>query len=93
VCCESKNRPRKTPWRRKSCGDSLQVVDGALHNGFLRSIAQRQQRDRRIISVRCKGGTIDDAVTGIPSPARTGTIEQHLNATIDPVRDLFQTTA
>src|SRR5271166_2384912 len=93
VSGESKNRPRKTPWRGKSCGNSLQVVDGALHNGFLRSIAQRQQRDRRIISVRCKGGPIDNAVTGIPYSARAGTIEQHLDPTLNTERDWFQTAA
>ena len=93
MCSESKNRPRKTPWRRKSCGNSFQVVDGALHNRFLCSITQRQQRDRRIVSVRCKGGPIDNAVTGIPSSARACAIDQHLDAAIDPVSDLFQTTA
>jgi hypothetical protein len=64
-----------------------------LHNRVLCSITQRQQRDRRIVGVRCKGGPIDNAVTGIPSSARACAIHQHLNATRDPERDLFQTTA
>jgi hypothetical protein len=64
-----------------------------LHNWVLRPITQCQQRDRRIIGVRCKGDPIDNAVTGIPPSARAYAIHEHLNTTIDPERDLFQTTA
>src|SRR5208283_2398140 len=79
VSGEREDRPRQTPWCRKSWANSLQVVDGALHNRFLRSITHRQQRDRRIVSVRCKGGPIDDSVPGIPSSARAGAVEKHLD--------------
>jgi hypothetical protein len=93
VSGKSQDRPRETAGRRKGLSSTLQVVDGALHNWILCPITQCQQRDRRIVGVRCKGGAIDDAVTGIPPSARAYTIYQHLNTTIDPERDLFQTTA
>src|SRR5271166_3908026 len=69
------------------------IVDGASHNRFLRSITQRQQRDCRIVGVRCKGGPIDNTVTGIPSTARAGAVDKHLDAAINTRRDVFQTTA
>jgi hypothetical protein len=43
--------------------------------------------------MRCKGGSIDNAVTGIPSSSRAGTIEQHLDPTLNTERDWFQTAA
>jgi len=43
--------------------------------------------------VRCKGGPIDNAVTGVPSSARAGTIEQHLDPTLNTERHWFQTAA
>ena len=64
-----------------------------MHNRFLRSITQCQQRDRRIVSVRCKGGPIDNAVTGIPSTASAGTINKHLDPAINTRRHVFQATA
>ena len=87
---ERKNRPRETPWHRKSWANPFQVVDGGLHNRFLCSITQCQQRDRRIVGVRCKGGPVDSSVTGIPTTARAGTIKQHLDPTLNAERDFFQ---
>jgi hypothetical protein len=60
-----------------------------LYNRVLATITQGQKRDRRIISVRCKGGPIDNAVTCIPSTARAGTIDKHLDAAINTRRDVF----
>ena len=90
---ESKNRPRETPWCRNSRGNSCQVVSGALNNWVLFAVRQRQESDGRIVGVRCKGGPINDSVPGIPSAARAGAIEKHLDTTINSRRSLFQAAA
>jgi VWFA-related protein len=64
-----------------------------LHNGVFFAITQRQQCDRRIVGVRCKGGLIDNTVTGIPSSTGACTIHEHLDASIDTERHALQTTA
>jgi len=49
-----------------------------LYNRMLRSIAQCQKRDGRVVGVRSECRSVDDAVAGIPSSAWTGTVYQHL---------------
>src|SRR5208337_186650 len=93
VCGQGKNRPSETPWRRKSWRNSLQVVDGALHKCVLFAIKPRQERDGRVVRVRCKGGPIDNADTGIPSSTGACAIHEHLDASIDAERQALQTTA
>jgi len=93
VCSESKNCPRETPRRRKGWSSTLQVPNATLYNRVLATITQGQKSYCRIVRVRCKGGPIDNAVTGIPSAARAGTIEKHLDAAINARRDVLQATA
>jgi hypothetical protein len=54
-----------------------------LYNRVLSSITQCQQSNRRVVDVWSHGASIDNTVTRIPSSARTGTIEKHLDTAID----------
>jgi hypothetical protein len=54
-----------------------------LYNRVRFSIAQCQESNRRIVDVGSQGASINNSVAGIPSSARTGTIEKHLDAAID----------
>src|SRR5713101_5646754 len=60
---------------------------------MLRSIAQCQKRDGRVVGVRSEYRSVDDAVAGVPSSTWTRTIYQHLDATINANRDIFQAAA
>src|SRR5229473_7881741 len=60
---------------------------------MLRSIAQCQKRDGRVVGVRSECRSVDDAVAGIPSSTWTGTVYQHLDAVINANRDVFQAAA
>ena len=93
VSGKRKDCPAETPWCGKSRGDTFQILNAVLHNRVLSSIAQGQECNCRIVRMWCKGSSIDDAVPGIPSTARAGTIKQHLDATLNAERDLLQTTA
>ena len=88
-----KDCPAETPWCGKSRGETFQILNAVLHNRVLSSISQGQQCNGRIVRMRCKGGSIDDSVPGVPSSIRAGTINQHLDPTLNAERDFFQPTA
>jgi hypothetical protein len=71
----------------------LQVLRGALYKRVLSPIDQGQERNCRVISMRRNGSSVDDAVSGVPSSSRAGTIEKHLDAATNPRRDLLQVAA
>ena len=93
MCSECEARPSETPRRRKGRDNTFQVLQGTLHHWVLFSISQRQKSDGRVVDVGRHGAFIDNAVARIPSSARTGTIEKHLDAAIDPQRNAFKTIA
>src|ERR1019366_4891307 len=93
VRSEREDRPSEAPRRRKSWSNTFQVLHCTLYNRVLSSIIQCQQSNRRVVDVRRHGASIDNTVTRIPSSARAGTIEKHLDAAVDPYRDALKTTA
>ena len=88
---QARGLPRRDSKVRYRVGATRsKILNAALHNRVLSSITQGQKCNCRIVRVRCKGSSIDDSVPGVPSSARAGTIEQHLDATLNAERDLFQ---
>lgn len=93
VTGEREDRPRQTPRRSQSCGNTFQVVDPRLNDIVVGLIAKREESDRRVVSVRSNGLSIDDTVARVPSSSGASTIQKHLNPAGDPWRNLFQSTA
>src|SRR5215469_8411780 len=93
MCGEGKNRPRKTPGCCEGRSGAFQVLDRDFHDPIVRSVTKRQQCDRRVVGVRSDGGSVDNAISSIPSSAGAGAIEKHLNCTIHPPGNQLEAAA
>src|SRR5207248_2984563 len=80
VCRDCKNCPREAPGRREGRSSTFKIVERGLYNWVLRPVAERQERNCRVVGMRCNGGPINDAVSRIPSSTGTSAIYQHLDS-------------
>jgi len=81
---EGKNCPRKAPGGREGRSGAFKIIERGLYNWFLLSIAEGQERNCRVVGMGCNSGSVDDAVSRIPSSTGTGAIDEHLDSAIDP---------
>src|SRR5215469_2140876 len=93
MCGERKNRPRKTPGRCKGRSGAFKIGDRSLYNWLLGSITECQECESRVIGVRCKSGSVDDAISSVPSSTGAGPIQKHFDSTIHPRRGQVESAA